>query len=173
MFTQRTALLAFALCSFVSVGLAHDFTVCDGITDDLKITAVDLSPDPPAAGKSLTVKVTGGPTSVAVTGGEATLNGFAFNTHIYGPLSFDICTDFGVKCPVAAGDSWDGQISYPIPSVAPKGLKLSLKVDITDEKNQELSCFKIETALGSQSWFDRIGSSLSRRLAAFSMYLGQ
>ena len=167
---ERTAILLLALLSF---GCAHDFQVCEGISDELKITSVNLTPDPPAAGKSITVEVDGGPTSVEVKGGKATLNIYAFNTHIYGPLSFDLCTDFGVKCPVANGAKWDGKITYPIPSVAPKGLKLSLKIDITDENSKELSCFKVDTTIGSQSWFDRIGSALSRRLAAISMYLNQ
>ena len=147
--------------------VAHDFSICSGVTDKLGINAVSLSPDPVKGGVPLTVKVSGGPTSVEVTGGTATLSVTLFGSKIL-QLPFDLCTKFGVTCPVQQGEKWNGVISYPIPKALPSFGSITAQVDITDTNGKELSCFTMKINLGDeQSWVE----IMYRRLASIKAFL--
>ena len=105
---------------------AHDFTHCPGVTDELQITAVSLSPDPVHPSCNVVVKVSGGPTEIAVSGGNATLSLILFGSTVY-RKGYDICTEFGVSCPVPAGEKWSGQIQQAIPKEIQLLAQLKLK----------------------------------------------
>ena len=149
---------------------AHEFTKCDPpVEDQLKVNAVAFSPDPVEPGKPLVVKISGGPTDVEVTGGKATLSVLLFGTKVIN-IDFDVCTEFGVKCPVAKGENWNGAITYDIPSEIPSGISATAQVNIKDAAGNDLSCFQMDVKTGSDndvSYF----SQVIRRLRAISSAL--
>lgn len=119
---------------------AHDFKTC--ATDHLRISAVDLSPDPVVAGKPLVVKIKGNPDQT-VSGGKVILTVKALGIVIT-TLEFNTCTDLGVKCPVAAGTPISAQLTYPVPGEAPGGITATAEVNVKDQNNNELSCISLQ-----------------------------
>eukprot|EP00943_MAST-04B_sp_MAST-4B-sp1_P000409 g409.t1 len=114
-----------------------NFTKC-GI-DKLNVSEVSLSPYPVTPGSTLSVKISGGPTTVAVNGGNATLALKVFGATLYYRV-FDICTQFGVTCPVQKGAKWTGEIKQDIPKDAPTGITVQAEVNIYDSLKKNLSC---------------------------------
>ena len=71
-----------AMLTLAMTATAHDFTHCPGVTDELGIAAVSLSPDPVHPSCNVVVKVSGGPTEIAVSGGNATLSLILFGSTV-------------------------------------------------------------------------------------------
>ena len=158
------------LAIFTVVVQAHDFKICDGVTDTLGIKSVDLKPDEPVGGKNLVVTVTGGPNQDAITGGKALLKVRAYGVVITS-ADFSLCDQFGIKCPLAANSDWTGEITYMIPSIAPAGLTITGEVDIQDANGKELSCFSMDIKIGQKSLYERSVTELGRRLRGAKMFL--
>ena len=135
-----------AMLTLAVTATAHDFTHCPGVTDELGIAAVSLSPDPVHPSCNVVVKVSGGPTEIAVSGGNATLSLILFGSTVY-RKGYDICTEFGVSCPVPAGEKWSGQIQQAIPKEIPTFGSIKAQVDIYNQTHI-LSCFTMTIALG-------------------------
>ena len=114
-----------------------NFTKCG--LDKLNVTEVSLSPYPVTPGSTLSVKISGGPTAVAVQGGNATLALKVFGATLFFEV-FDICTQFGVTCPVQKGAKWTGEIKQDIPKDAPTGIPVQAEVNIRDSDKKNLSC---------------------------------
>ena len=158
------------LAIFTVVVQAHDFKICDGVTDTLGIKSVDLKPDEPVGGKNLVVTVTGGPNQDAITGGKALLKVRAYGVVITS-ADFSLCDQFGIKCPLAANSDWTGEITYMIPSIAPAGLTITGEVDIQDANGKELSCFSMDIKIGQKSLYERSVTELGRRFRGAKMFL--
>jgi len=141
-------MMKFAVCALlVAAAAAHSFTHCDSSVDHLGLSALTLSPDPPAAGKVLTVNLAGH-TDEAVTGGTAALKVSVYGITI-ATISFDVCKDMGIACPLAANSAFNGKITYTIPSAAPSGVTAQAQVTVTDVKGLKLSCINIGVTIGS------------------------
>jgi hypothetical protein len=67
-----------------------------------------------------------------------------------GSVSFDVCTQLGVSCPLKAGVPAVGTISYDVPSIAPKST-IDAHVTATDDKNVQLACFDAKVQVGSRN----------------------
>ena len=104
-----------------------------------------------------------------MTGGKATLSVLLFGTKVIN-IDFDVCTEFGVKCPVAKGENWNGALTDDIPSEIPSGISATAQVNIKDAAGNDLSCFQMDIKTGSDndvSFF----SQVIRRLRAISSAL--
>ena len=165
---QISSILLLSLTIFTISTLVegHDFNICSGKKDLLGIAAVSISPDPIQPGSTLTFKISGGPTSVEVTGGTATLSVSIYGATILS-LPFDVCSQFGITCPVAKGEKWNGGISYPIPKEIPTFGSVTAKIDITDKSGSELTCFTMVLKLGEEETMQQM---LYRRLNTFLRY---
>jgi len=121
---------------------AHPFTKCAGVNDQLGVTAVALNPDPPVHGKSEAFELDGTST-IAVTGGTATAI-VTVSGKVVDTLKLDLCTQLGVKCPIAAKAAWKATFSYDIPKVAPPGTDANVQITVTDKSGAKLSCISID-----------------------------
>jgi hypothetical protein len=165
------ALVALLLACSVPTGQGHPFTVCGGVSDQLTVSAVTLNPDPPQAGENLGVNLTGGPTEVAVTGGNTTAEIILFGHTLY-TLHYSTCKDFGVACPLSKGSKWDGGLVYPIPSICPAGVEATVKITISDGSSV-LSCVSVDVTVAKKGQVvdEKIIEDFRRRLDDGEMQL--
>jgi KDEL-tailed cysteine endopeptidase len=137
--------LAFLAIAF---GDAHQFTRCG--TDHLGVKSVVLNPDPPVAGKSLTVNVTG-TTSVDISEATADLQITVMGipvTH----SSYHFCQDLGVACPLKSGDSYQASITVDVPSEAPHGVDIDARLTFADgsaSNSDTLDCLDLTLKVDS------------------------
>ncbi len=122
-------------------GETHEFGVCGGVGG--KITQVSLVPDPPVAGKELSVMLHLSHVA-AVASGTATLDVSAYGIQI-ASKSFQLC-DL-TACPLAPPQA-QLNITYPIPGEAPVGVVITVKLHIRDEHAVELACAQLSLTIG-------------------------
>jgi hypothetical protein len=130
---------------------AHDFKSCPGAKGNLHVNTVTLNPDPPALGKNIEVSFAGGPTTVDISGGKASLaillHGVKLTT-----ADFDFCSDLGVTCPLTKGSSFVASANYKLPyAPLPPGLKIEVDATFDDTSGDELDCYTLQTGLASGS----------------------
>lgn len=113
--------------------------------DELGITAINLSPDPVKAGQNLNVTLSG-KAGEAITGGTAVLGVTVFGVKI-ATLNFDLCTQFNIKCPLAAGEPINAMLTYAIPSEAPSGITATCEIDVTDTAGAKLGCYTLDVQI--------------------------
>lgn len=140
---------ALAIWAMMAMGaFAHAFSTCGPPSAQLHLQTIQLQPDPPVAGKPLSVLLNGH-TDSAITAGSVELSvgvyGITIATH-----SFNLCSDVVASCPVAANSTFLGNITYTIPTEAPAGIDLAAMVTLKDAKNQELACVKLDVTIGSK-----------------------
>ena len=144
--SSTTLLLFLGLTALVATADGHSFSQCSSSSADaLGITSVTLTPDPPVAGGSLQVQFTGTPTA-QVDSGTASLKvkvlGITITT-----LTFDVCSDLGVSCPLPAGTPFTGSLSYTIPSSAPASISATAEVQVVDGSQNELACIDLSVTI--------------------------
>jgi C1A family cysteine protease len=113
------------------------------------ISSVSLSSDSPAPGKPLTVNFDGKPDQ-DVSGGTAKLDVKAFGVTV-ATISFDVCKDMGITCPLKSGAAFKASITYTVPAAAPSGIKATCEVAFTDTSGKELSCVDLDVTIGKLS----------------------
>ena len=142
------ATLGLAVVLAVAVAAqAHDFTDCSA-SPKLGIKSVVLTPDPPKAGASLEVELQGKNEVAVADGASATLTIKMFGVKL-ASIPFNVCTQMGLTCPVAANTEWTGKISYPIPSAAPPHVSITAEVVVEDASKNELDCVDLKVTVGS------------------------
>jgi KDEL-tailed cysteine endopeptidase len=127
------------LAALVWAAAAHVFTRCDTAAPVLSISNVSLLPDPPLAGKQLSLHLEGVATHSGVAAGTANLVVEAYGITV-ASRSFELCSL--VACPVAP--QFQGALTYVIPSAAPTQVELTAVVTLKDAKAQELACVKLQ-----------------------------
>jgi KDEL-tailed cysteine endopeptidase len=143
---MRVVLAALALFSSVA---AHAFTDCAAspAAERLHVQAVTLLPDPIVSGQTLKVQMHGANAgSAEVASGSAKLTAQVFGITV-ATLSFDLCTQLGVACPLASNASFTAQLAYPIPGGAPPGVPITATIHVLDGAQVELTCIKMELAI--------------------------
>lgn len=135
------------LLGFFGAVYSHQFTSCAG-QDLLGIKQVGLSPDPPQAGQDLTVSISG----VSVTDiSDATLELQVDALGIkIADMSFDMCKDLHVSCPLKKGQTYQASIKYQIPAEAPKGIDVSAQLVGRDSSGSEIGCVKLSTHVSQE-----------------------
>ncbi len=145
---QSLFLAALAVWATLTMGaFAHSFSSCGLPSAQLQLQTIKLQPDPPVAGQPLSVLLDGH-THAAIAAGSVELSvglyGITIAAH-----SFDLCSNVVPSCPVAAGSTFLGNITYTIPTEAPAGVDLAATVQVKGAKNQELACVKLDVAIAA------------------------
>jgi hypothetical protein len=113
--------------------LAHAFTKCSGVTDQLGTTTVDLNPLGMQLEGVSAVQITGG-TAVAVV---------SVDKKGVETLHLDLCSQLGLDCPVAVKQAWKATLNY---SIALTGTNATVELTVTDKSGATLSCINAEEA---------------------------
>jgi hypothetical protein len=132
---------AFLAAATIAIASATPFTLCNGVTDQLGVDTITVTPEPVKVGQNVTVQVHGR-TSIPFSGGQAEVNVKVAGVKV-ASLKFDACTELGVQCPKNAGDEWTGGLSYPIPKFAPGGITAVIEVHVLDTAGNKLSCASV------------------------------
>jgi ML domain len=120
---------------------AHDFELCG--TDHLGISVVDIQPDPVNSGASFTVSVSGSPDQL-ISSGTLKLDIYLGSKDLYS-LSYDICTEVGLTCPIQAGQPFTASITETLPKLP----KITVKAVCTaeDSSGQQLTCVQTDVQI--------------------------
>jgi hypothetical protein len=110
------------------------------------VKSVDVFPDPAQIGKNIEVTIKGTTTVGVSAGASAHLHVELFNVEI-AHLDLDICKDLGVACPVAANTEWTGKITYPVPSAAPGGIDVTIRIQFNNTDNSDIGCISLTEKL--------------------------
>lgn len=118
----------------------HNFTICDGVKDELKIHSLIFNPDPIKPHTVLSVKAKGTYIGTKVTtGGEVKLSISYYGVPV-ASKEFDVCTHFGLKCPLDPGANVVAELDYRIANIPLSGVTLDVQIDITDQDADEITC---------------------------------
>merc|ERR1712093_484972 len=121
----KTILLLLAASAY-----AHDFKSCG--TENLGITACDVTPDSPIPGQNLTVAFTATPKQDVVAGDKYTIT----------------VKVFGVACPVKAGTATKFTATYDVPKAAPSGVALTAEFTAKNAAGTQFSCVDVDVTMG-------------------------
>ncbi|CAF1708461.1 hypothetical protein Bca4012_006228 [Brassica carinata] len=143
-YAQPLLLLLFSLFLLPSLR-ATSFHNCDKRLDPVKVTGVEISPDPVVSGKAATFKITGS-TDEDISGGEVVISVSLYGVHIH-TETHDLCDES--SCPIAPG-TFVLSHSQTLPSITPPGT-YTLKMTIKDKNGGRLTCisFKFKITLFS------------------------
>lgn len=130
--------LVAALCVLGGVSMAQDVSNCGKDTDDILITSISMSPDPPVRGQNLTLALSG-TVQTAVSGGKVNLEVYMSGIKIF-THDWDLCTTFGqwVNCPLQPG-SFDRTVSEVFPTFVPPG-HFTGKIYVVDTDGKPVAC---------------------------------
>ncbi len=109
------------------------------------VSDVVLSPNPVVHGQVLNVTIYASPIS-NITSGSADLSVSVFGIKV-ASITFDLCSQMGLKCPLIANRPIVAQLAYDIPASAPSGITANCEVDITDARGSKLSCFTMDVQI--------------------------
>ncbi|EOY08521.1 hypothetical protein QUC31_010826 [Theobroma cacao] len=138
--------LLLSLCLLVPWTVANDVKYCDKTTEyDVKVQAVEISPNPIARGKPATFSISA-TTGSAIAGGKLVIEVSYFGWHIHSE-THDLCDE--TSCPVSTGDFVVSH-SQVLPGFTPPG-SYSLKMRMYDAKKHELTCIGFDFDIGFAS----------------------
>jgi hypothetical protein len=126
--------------SFLGAQAWQDLPVTECGDNHLAPLKVQIEEMPVKAGGKLSLQLSFTPDR-DITGGKVKVDAKLELLDLsVGSVSFDVCTQLGVSCPLKAGVPAVGTISYDVPSIAPKST-IDAHVTATDDKNVQLACF--------------------------------
>ena len=110
------------LSTLTSVLLAtpHPFKNC-AAADHVHVSRIELSPDPPKPGLNVDVTFNATP-DVAVSDGTLHVTVTLFGVPVPDTPTFQLCSEIGVKCPVAPGQNISGHAAYGVSKIVPSGI---------------------------------------------------
>eukprot|EP00026_Physarum_polycephalum_P021164 Phypoly_transcript_24239.p1 GENE.Phypoly_transcript_24239~~Phypoly_transcript_24239.p1 ORF type:complete len:169 (+),score=16.80 Phypoly_transcript_24239:76-507(+) len=129
------------LCVIVSPALCDIWTNCGTAGDDLTITSVTISPDPPTKGSNLTVSVVGTMNTQVTTGSYVQLK------VKYGIITIinqkeNLCgAPSPIACPINTGP-WKQAVSVNIDNSVPSG-SYSASAEFTDQNGKQIACVNV------------------------------
>lgn len=145
---------ALGAVALLTVAVAADkYTICDHTKPLIRVDDVQIGKIHP--GQPLQVKFAGTPTVDIPADDmqvEVSVSVLGFKL---GHADLDFCTELpGVKCPIAAGESFSGTLSYTIPEEAPPGIEVETRIEVKDTHSDlQYSCVevkvKVEAMLGA------------------------
>lgn len=144
---MKTSFLALVSAA-VLLGLeadAHPFTMCKGKgNDQLGVSAVEFSPDPPQTGKSVKVSVHG-TSAVDVEAAKLSVDvrvlGITVSTQ-----SLDLCSI--LACPLKAGEEYVGATTQDIPEGTPERMGATVRMTVVDTSGNVLTCLESKVEIG-------------------------
>ncbi|KAK9715941.1 hypothetical protein RND81_06G200100 [Saponaria officinalis] len=140
---RAVIILVLFITVFTSSSHATDIRYCDKNVDyDVKVRAVEITPDPIARGQPATFNLSAS-TENPISGGKVNVDVAYFGWHVYSE-SHDLCAE--TSCPVPSGDFIIAH-SQVLPGYTPPG-SYSLKMRIVDENKKQLSCVRFDIRIG-------------------------
>ncbi|KAM7522640.1 hypothetical protein LguiA_012542 [Lonicera macranthoides] len=110
---------------------------------DVKVSGVEISPDPVAKGKPATFKISAS-SGEALSGGKLTIDVSYFGVPVHSE-THDLCEE--TSCPVSAG-KFVLSHTQTLPSFTPSG-SYTLKMKMEDENDNQLTCISFGFKIGS------------------------
>ncbi|XP_064602970.1 NPC intracellular cholesterol transporter 2-like [Liolophura sinensis] len=143
------------ICSFLLLGLvtAEPVTYKDCGSAKGKINSVDLSPCPSepcylkkGTNVSLTVKFTSNEAAPKLT---TVVHGILAGVPVPFPVpNPDGCTNSGITCPIANGQTYSYTAILPVLSSYPS-VKVVVQWELKDENTDDVFCFAVPVEIGS------------------------
>jgi len=134
MFKSLVTLLALS-----SVVLGHEFSACKNSKGDLMgVHSLSFIPDPPKSGKPVSVSVKGAPT-VGIVDGELHVEVRVLGVTV-GSQTLKVCDI--LKCPVAAGEDYEGTVTQEIPEGTPDHMGATVRLTMVNGQGQMISCLE-------------------------------
>merc|ERR1712159_636432 len=100
----------------------YTFTVCND-NDQVGISTINFTPDNPIPGSSVKINVKAQP-KIKISEG-ITMKAIVKTLGIkVGEISYDICNDLNVNCPIESGKMFETEITFDIPIYAPSNTKV-------------------------------------------------
>jgi cathepsin B len=132
----------------------------------LEVTSVDVSPIYPGEPVSVTYAATP-KVDIPESGVEGDVEVYVLGFKV-AHVSFDFCDELNsVDCPIKAGAPFKGTLSYTIPSEAPDGVDLTMKIIVANKvTNVNLSCVEMEVRVEA-----RLGKEFDHTLPAVTNLL--
>ena len=137
--------LFIAFLSLLSLSLAHEFATCKSQkVDQLGVEYVSFTPDPPKSGLPVEVAVKGR-SSIAVTAGKLHVDVRVLGIVVESQV-LELCDV--VKCPLKAGEEYEGKVTQQIPEGTPDHMGATVRLTLIDENGHSLSCLESYVEIG-------------------------
>lgn len=141
--------LAFLALLPLTAVVGHDYTLCTDLpVDHVHISSLNFDPDDPPSGKPVVVSFNATP-DIAIPSGSILAEAYLFGVLVPGSPTFDLCKDVGLQCPLLPGAGISGSITYDVPSAAPTGIPVTLKLPIKDSNQSTIGCVQAKATIGS------------------------
>ncbi|WCJ34165.1 MD-2-related lipid recognition domain-containing protein [Euphorbia peplus] len=131
-----------SLCLIVTQTGATDVKYCTKRDYNVKVSGVEISPNPVARGAPATFTISA-TTGEAISGGKVEIEVSYFGLHVHSE-THDLCEES--SCPVAEGDFILSHTQV-LPGYTPPGA-YSLRMTMTDDKKTQLTCITFKFNIG-------------------------
>ncbi|KAK6926502.1 MD-2-related lipid-recognition domain [Dillenia turbinata] len=139
----QTTFLFLVICLIVPLIQAKEAKYCDRKANyAVKITGIDIIPDPVVSGKPATFKISAS-TAEALAGGTVVLDVSYFGVHVHSE-THDLCEE--TSCPISTGDFVLSH-TQTLPGFTPPG-SYSLKMRLEDAGGSQLTCISFNFNIG-------------------------
>ncbi|KAL2331869.1 hypothetical protein Fmac_019450 [Flemingia macrophylla] len=143
------------LCLFILIlssvhAQASSFRYCADLNYDVKVSAVEIKPDPVVRARPATFKISAD-TGEAIYGGKWVITVAYFGFVVHNEIHH-FCEE--VSCPVATG-SFVVAHTQKLPAFAPPGT-YTVEMTLKNEKNKALTCITFKFKIGFESFVSDI-----------------
>jgi len=147
------------LSTLASVLLAtpHPFKNC-AAADHVHVSRIELSPDPPKPGLNVDVTFNATP-DVAVSDGTLHVTVTLFGVPVPDTPTFQLCSEIGVKCPVAPGQNISGHAAYGVSKIVPSGIHVTITLTAKTAAGATIGCVSFDTPIGHAGVLEEIGGA--------------
>ena len=135
----------------------HPFKNC-AAADHVHVSRIELSPDPPTPGLNVDVTFNATP-DVAVSDGTLHVTVTLFGVPVPDTPTFQLCSEIGVKCPVAPGQNISGHAAYGVSKIVPSGIHVTITLTAKTAAGATIGCVSFDTPIGHAGVLEEIGGA--------------
>ena len=135
----------------------HPFKNC-AAADHVHVSRIELSPDPPKPGLNVDVTFNATP-DVAVSDGTLHVTVTLFGVPVPDTPTFQLCSEIGVKCPVAPGQNISGHAAYGVSKIVPSGIHVTITLTAKTAAGATIGCVSFDTPIGHAGVLEEIGGA--------------
>ena len=136
----------------------HPFKNC-AAADHVHVSRIELSPDPPKPGLNVDVTFKATP-DVAVSDGTLHVTVTLFGVPVPDTPTFQLCSEIGVKCPVAPGQNISGHAAYGVSKIVPSGIHVTITLTAKTAAGATIGCVSFDTPIGHAGVLEEIGAAV-------------
>ena len=137
----------------------HGFKNCAAATTSTLLD--EQSPDPPKPGLNVDVTFNATP-DVAVSDGTLHVTVTLFGVPVPDTPTFQLCSEIGVKCPVAPGQNISGHAAYGVSKIVPSGIHVTITLTAKTAAGATIGCVSFDTPIGHAGVLEEIGGGRCR-----------